>query len=58
MTDDGVSRKKMLELLAMPLTEQEEAILQLMKDVNRLEHENFILREDNKRLKWSLTEHD
>lgn len=58
MTDDGVSRKKMLELLAMPLTEQEEAILQLMKDVNRLEHENFILREDVKRLKWSLAEHD
>ena len=58
MTDDGVSRKKMLELLAMPLTEQEEAILQLMKDINRLEHENFILREDVKRLKWSLAEHD
>ena len=56
--DDGVSRKKMLELLAMPLTEQEEAILQLMKDINRLEHENFILREDVKRLKWSLAEHD
>ena len=58
MTDDGVSRKKMLELLAMPLTEQEEAILQLMKDINRLEHENFILREDVKRLQWSLAEHD
>lgn len=56
--DDGVSRNKTLELLKMPLSEQEEAILQLLKKVNHLEHENFILREDNKRLKWSLTEHD
>jgi hypothetical protein len=58
MTDDGVSRKKMMQLLAMPLTEQEEAVLALMKQINALEHENFLLKEDNKRLLWSLTEHD
>jgi hypothetical protein len=42
----------------MPLTEQEEAILQLLKQVNRLEHENFVLKEDINRLRWTLTEHD
>ena len=56
--DLGALEKRSLELMKMPLNEQEEAILQLMKDVNRLEHENFILREDVKRLKWSLAEHD
>ena len=56
--DLGSLENKTTELLAMPLSEQEEAILQLMKQVSRLEHENFILREDIKRLKWSLTEHD
>lgn len=55
---DGVSDDRVMELLALPLSEQEEAILELLKQVNRLEYENENLREDNKRLKWSLTEHD
>ena len=56
--DLGVLEKKKLELLTMPLSEQEEAILSLMKQVNRLEYENTNLREDIKRLQWTLTEHD
>ena len=54
----GALEKQRLELMAMPLSDQEEAILALLKKVNQLEHENFILKEDVKRLKWSLTEHD
>ena len=56
--DLGALERRTMELLKMPLTEQEEAILSLMKRISKLEHENFILKEDNKRLKWSLTEHD
>jgi hypothetical protein len=56
--DLGSLERRTMELLKMPLTEQEEAILSLMKRINALEHENFILKEDNKRLRWSLTEHD
>lgn len=55
---DGVSDARVMELLAMPLSDQEEAILGLLKKINRLEHENLELREDVKRLKWSMTEHD
>lgn len=44
--------------LKMPLSDQEEAVLQLLQKVNRLEHENAELKEEIKRLKWSLTEHD
>jgi hypothetical protein len=42
----------------MPLTEQEEAILQLLIKINKLEYENQNLIEDNKRLRWSMMEHD
>lgn len=55
---DGVSDARVMELLNLPLSDQEEAILELLKRVNRLEHENENLREDNKRLRWSMTEHD
>lgn len=44
--------------LKMPLSDQEEAVLQLLQKVNRLEHENAELKEQIKQLKWSLTEHD
>lgn len=56
--DLGALESKTLELMKMPLSEQEEAILALMKQVNRLEHDYQNLLEENKRLKWSLTEHD
>lgn len=54
----GTLEKRTLSLMQMPLSEQEEAILALMKKVNRLEYENEILIDENKRLKWTLQEHD
>ena len=56
--DLGALESKTLELMKMPLSEQEEAILALMKKINRLEHDYQNLLEENKRLRWSLTEHD
>ena len=56
--DLGALENKTLELLKMPLSEQEEAILGLLKRVNSLQYENENLREEVKRLKWSMTEHD
>ena len=56
--DLGVLEKKKLELLTMPLSEQEEAILQLLKRINHLEHENFVLKEENRQLRWTLSEQD
>lgn len=47
-----------MEHLQIPLSDREEAILELMKRVNRLEDENTNLREEVKRLRWSLQEHD
>jgi regulator of replication initiation timing len=47
-----------MDHLQIPLSDTEEAVLALMKQVQRLEHENEELKEENKRLKWSLTEHD
>jgi cell division protein FtsB len=42
----------------IPLSDKEEAILQLMQKVNKLEDENENLREEIKQLRWSLQEHD
>ncbi len=47
-----------MEEKIIPLSEKDEAILELMKQVKRLEYENENLREEIKRLQWSLTEHD
>jgi DNA-directed RNA polymerase specialized sigma54-like protein len=44
--------------LQMPLSDTEEAVLQLMQRVNLLETENQELKETIKRLQWSLQEHD
>lgn len=52
----GVSDERRMELI--PLSDREEAILELLKKVNRLEYENEQLKEENKRLKWSMLEHD
>ena len=54
----GVYEKKKMEHLKIPLNDQEEAILELMRKINHLEHENFLLREENKQLRWTLTEQD
>ena len=50
----GVYEKKKMEHLKIPLNDQEEAILELMRQVNHLEHENFLLREENKQLKEGI----
>lgn len=42
----------------IPLNDKEEAILELMKRINELEHENSNLKDEIKQLKWSLQEHD
>jgi cell division septum initiation protein DivIVA len=42
----------------MPLSDTEEAVLQLLQKVSKLEDENKILKEEIKQLKWSLQEHD
>ncbi len=47
-----------MEQLQMPLSEQEEAVLELLKQVERLKNENQNLKEEIKQLRWSLTEHD
>ena len=47
-----------MENLQIPLSDTEEAVLQLLQKVNKLEEENTNLKDEIKRLKWSLTEHD
>lgn len=47
-----------MEHLLTPLSDTEEAVLELMRKINRLEAENKDLKETIKRLHWSLQEHD
>ena len=47
-----------MEQLQIPLSDTEEAVYQLLQQVNKLNDEIADLKEENKRLKWSLTEHD
>ena len=47
-----------MEHLQIPLSDKEEAILELMQKINRLEDENENLRDEIKQLKWSLMEQD
>jgi uncharacterized protein (UPF0335 family) len=42
----------------MPLSDTEEAVLQLLQKVSKLEEENKILKEEIKQLRWSIQEHD
>lgn len=56
--EHGQFQNQMLSLRKMPLSEQEEAILALMKQVNHLEHENKELKERLARLIWTMEEHD
>jgi len=44
--------------LQMPLSDTEEAVLQLLQKVSKLEEENKILKEEIKQLRWSIQEHD
>ena len=47
-----------MQHLQMPLSDTEEAVLQLLQKVSKLEEENKELKEIIKQLKWSLQEHD
>ena len=47
-----------METLQIPLSDTEEAVYQLLQQVSKLEEENTNLKDEIKRLKWSLTEHD
>jgi peptidoglycan hydrolase CwlO-like protein len=44
--------------LQMPLSDTEEAVLELMQQVTKLESENKELKQIIKELKWSIQEHD
>jgi hypothetical protein len=44
--------------LKIPLSDIEEALLESLQKINRLEAENKELKETIKRLEWSLQEHD
>ena len=47
-----------MQHLQIPLSDTEEAVLQLMQQVNKLEAENKELKEIINQLKWSAQEHD
>jgi len=42
----------------IPLNDKEETILKLMQRINELEYENSNLKDEIKRLQWSLMEQD
>ena len=48
----------MMDHSKIPLNEQEETILFLMKRILHLEAENEKLKEDLKLLRWQMQEHD
>lgn len=54
----GHYERKKMELLKMPLSEQEEALVSLLQKIHKLEVENENLKEEIKMLRWTLTEHD
>jgi len=45
-------------MVPIPLSEQEETILQLLIENSKLKDENYKLKEELDRLKWSLEEKD
>jgi uncharacterized protein (UPF0335 family) len=47
-----------MQHLQMPLSDTEEAVLQLLQQVSKLEEENKELKETIKQLHWSIQEHD
>jgi prefoldin subunit 5 len=44
--------------LQIPLSDAEEAVLELMQKINKLETENQELKQIIKQLRWTLQEHD
>lgn len=47
-----------MEQLELKLNDIEEAVLALMVRINTLEHENTLLKQENKELRWRLIEQD
>lgn len=47
-----------MEHLVIPLSDAEEAVLELMKQVERLKFENENLKQEILQLKWTLEEKD
>jgi prefoldin subunit 5 len=47
-----------MEQMTIPLSDTEEAVYQLMKQLHMLQGENEKLREEIRRLQWTLTEQD
>jgi prefoldin subunit 5 len=47
-----------MEQMTIPLSDTEEAVYQLMKQLHMLQGENEKLREEIRRLNWTLEEHD
>jgi regulator of replication initiation timing len=47
-----------MQHLIVPLSEAEEAILELMKQVSRLETENELLKQENEHLRSEIMEKD
>ena len=47
-----------MQQLELKLDDIEEAVLSLMIRINRIEHENENLRQENKELRWRLIEQD
>ena len=51
-------RKTNMEQMTIPLSDTEEAVYQLMKQLHMLQGENEKLKEEIRRLNWTLEEHD
>jgi peptidoglycan hydrolase CwlO-like protein len=47
-----------MQHLQMPLSDTEEAVLQLLNKVSTLEEENKELKQIIKQLRWTIEEHD
>jgi prefoldin subunit 5 len=44
--------------MTIPLSDTEEAVYQLMKQLHMLQDENEKLKDEIRRLQWTLQEHD
>jgi len=58
MKMDHIHLGNEMEQLELKLDDIEEAVLALMVRINKLEHENETLRQENKELRWRLIEQD
>jgi hypothetical protein len=47
-----------MEQMTIPLSDTEEAVYQLMKQLHMVQDENEKLKDEIRRLQWTLQEHD